>query len=87
MPEIDHLIKIMPADKAPGPDGFNGVFIKKCWLIIKEDIYRLFKDFYDSKVNLSPINNSFIVLVPKISNPITALDFRPISYLAAVSRC
>jgi hypothetical protein len=27
------------------------------------------------------------VLVPKISNPITALDFRPISYLAAVSRC
>jgi hypothetical protein len=87
VPEIDHLIKIMPADKAPRPDGFNGVFIKKCWLIIKEDIYRFFKDFYDSKVNLSPINNSFIVLVPKISNPITALDFRPISCLAAVSRC
>jgi len=28
--EIDNIIKRLPADKAPGPDGFNGVFIKKC---------------------------------------------------------
>jgi hypothetical protein len=27
--EVDNIIKRMPADKAPGPDGFNGVFIKK----------------------------------------------------------
>jgi hypothetical protein len=71
----------MPADKAPGPDGFNGVFIKKCWPIIKEDIYRLFMNFYDGRVNLAPINSSYIVLVPKISNPISASDFRPISLL------
>lgn len=79
--EIDHLIHIMPADKAPRPDGFNGVFIKKCWPIIKEDMYRLFKEFYDNNVSLSPINNSFIVLVPKINNPNTSSDFRPISLL------
>jgi hypothetical protein len=24
--EIDSIIKMMPIDKAPGPDGFNGVF-------------------------------------------------------------
>lgn len=29
--EIDNIVKMMPTDKAPGPDGFNGVFIKKCW--------------------------------------------------------
>lgn len=79
--EIDNIIRIMPADKAPGPDGFNGVFIKKCWPIIKEDIYRLFMNFYDGRVNLAPINSSYIVLVPKISNPISASDFRPISLL------
>ena len=28
--EIDSLISIIPADKAPGPDGFNGFFMKKC---------------------------------------------------------
>lgn len=28
--EIDDVVKHMPADKAPRPDGFNGCFIKKC---------------------------------------------------------
>jgi hypothetical protein len=36
--DINNVIKYMPSDKAPGPDGFNGVFLKKCWTIIKEDI-------------------------------------------------
>ena len=27
--EIDNVIKLMPSDKAPGPDGFNGLFLKK----------------------------------------------------------
>ena len=39
--EIDMVIKHIPVDKAPGPDGFNGMFLKKCWNIIKEDIYKL----------------------------------------------
>jgi retron-type reverse transcriptase len=54
---------------------------KKCWPIIKEDIYRLFSDFYENKVNLSAINSSHIVLVPKVSCPVSASDFRPISLL------
>ena len=28
--EIDEVIKEMSADRAPGPDGFNGSFIKSC---------------------------------------------------------
>ena len=28
--EKDDVIKFMPSDKAPGPDGFNGLFLKKC---------------------------------------------------------
>jgi hypothetical protein len=27
--EIDTMVKRIPSDKAPGPDGFNGLFIKK----------------------------------------------------------
>jgi hypothetical protein len=34
--EIDRLISDLPLDKAPGPDGFNGMFLKRCWPIIKE---------------------------------------------------
>jgi hypothetical protein len=37
MTEIDNIIKRWPTDKALGPDGFNGLFMKRCWPIIKED--------------------------------------------------
>ena len=35
MDEIDQVIKDIHSDRAPGPDGFNGLFLKKCWDIIK----------------------------------------------------
>ena len=28
--EMDKIVKHMPVDKAPGPDGFNGLFFKRC---------------------------------------------------------
>ena len=55
--------------------------MKKCWLIIKEDFYNLCNDFYEGNLELESINTSFITLVPKISNPESVNDFRPISLL------
>jgi hypothetical protein len=49
--EMDLIIKHMPADKASGPDGFNGLFLKKCWPIIA-------KDLNSSFISLIPKNNS-----------------------------
>jgi hypothetical protein len=43
--EIDLIVKSLPNDKAPGPDGFNNEFIKKCWSFIKEDFYDLCSAF------------------------------------------
>ena len=28
--EINTVLKELPTDRAPGPDGFNGLFVKKC---------------------------------------------------------
>ncbi len=79
--EIDSLISIIPAHKAPGPDGFNGYFMKKCWHIIAQDYYRLAAHFHAGCVDLEILNSSFITLVPKKSSPETVNDFRPISLM------
>jgi hypothetical protein len=79
--EIDSVVKHMPNDKAPGPNGFNDLFLKKCWQFIRGDFYSLCSDFYSGMVNLESINTSFITLVPKKNNPETVNDFRLISLL------
>jgi hypothetical protein len=79
--EIDKIVHDLPSDKAPGPDGFSGLFIKKCWPIIKYDFYRLCDEFWNGAVNLQIINDAFITLVPKNNSPEGPNDYRPISLL------
>lgn len=75
------VIKSIPSDHAPGPDGFNGLFIEKCWHIIKDDFLRLFSNFNIGNLNLSAINNSHIALIPKKDNLAGVDDYKPISLL------
>lgn len=79
--EIDKVIHEMPADKSPGPDGFNAAFLKFCWDIICEDFYKLIEDFHQGTVNLQSINYSYITLIPKTDSAATPSEFRPISLL------
>jgi hypothetical protein len=79
--EIDRVVRFMPSDKALGPDGFNGLFLNKCWPIIKNDFYSLCSEFYSGAADLESINTSFITLVPKKPQPETVNDFRLISLL------
>ena len=67
--EIDVVIAHMPSDKAPGPDGFNGHFLKVSWQIIKHDIYKLYMDFHSGNLNLESLNTWFITLIPQGGHP------------------
>ncbi|XP_073357829.1 uncharacterized protein [Aegilops tauschii subsp. strangulata] len=71
--EIDKVVKEMPNDKSPGPDGFNAAFTKHCWDIIAEDFYTLIQEFYNGTVNLQSINYSFVTLIPKSDDGCTQL--------------
>jgi len=79
--EIDDVVRNLPLDKSPGPDGFNNEFLKKCWPIVKHDFYNLCAAFHAESICLQSINGSFITLIPKVDSPIRVNDFRPISLL------
>ena len=79
--QIDAVARNLPNDKAPGPDGFNNEFIKRCWQFIKEDFYALCVAFQEGTANIQSINDSYITLIPKIDGAQQVGDFRPISSL------
>jgi hypothetical protein len=79
--EIDSIIKALPSDKSPSPDGLNTNFVKKCWHIISQDFYDLCNKFYQEEVCLKSINGSFTILISKKDNPQKVGDYRPISLL------
>jgi uncharacterized protein YceK len=78
--EIKRVIMEAPKEKAPDPDGFIGSFFSECWNIIKEDLFRAVQQFYIlNQQELHLLNQAFVVLVPKTSNPQKIGDYRPIS--------
>jgi hypothetical protein len=77
--EMDSVIKYMRVHRAPGPNGFSGIFLKKCWDIICDDFYQLAKYFHDGTTGLHNTSSSYITLVPKTAFPEKVNDYRPIS--------
>ena len=56
----------MPTDKAPGPDGFTGMFYRVAWPIIKPDILRAFHSLWSlDNRSFYLVNQSFMVLLRK----------------------
>jgi hypothetical protein len=83
--EIEAVIKEMPREKAPGPDGFIGSFYKICWTIIKEDLVQAIMYFYSHRTSkLSKINEANIVLLPKTQDASSLSDYRPTSLINSV---
>jgi hypothetical protein len=81
--EIATVVKEMPKERAPGPDGFIGMFYKKCWTVVKDDIVQAILSFYCHRIaRLNLINEANIVLVPQVASQV--LDFRPISQINSV---
>ncbi|KAM5583543.1 hypothetical protein ABKV19_003435 [Rosa sericea] len=65
--------------KAPGPDGFPGLFYHKYWRIVNDVVWETSKDFNAGRIRLHKLNKTHIVLIPKVPNPERTSHFRPIS--------
>ena len=72
------------SDKSPGSDGFNFKFIKHFWKELKPDFLTLIAEFYVNATFPKGGNSSFIALIPKLKDPQSISDFRPISLIGCV---
>jgi hypothetical protein len=85
--EVWETISELPADKAPGPDGFSGLFYKLAWPTIKADIMRAFNAFWARDFrSFSLVNEAHLILLRKKENPEEIKDYRPISLIHSFAK-
>ncbi|XP_058733800.1 uncharacterized protein LOC131605468 [Vicia villosa] len=76
--EVKEAVWSCDGNKSSGPDGFTLEFFKKFWEVIKEDILTFVQDFFERAKLIKACTSSFITLVPKVNNPQSLNEYRPI---------
>lgn len=85
--EIWDTVKDLPSDRAPGPDGFSGLFHKVAWPIIKQDIISAFNALWSLDArSFYLLNDTLKVPLRKNSAPTGLKDYRPISLMHSFSK-
>jgi hypothetical protein len=79
----DALFQIGPL-KAPRVDGFPTRFYQRNWGTIKTEVINAVKLFFLTGRMPSGVNDTAIVLIPKVDHPETMKEFRPISLCTVV---
>jgi hypothetical protein len=72
------LFQIFPT-KVPSPDGFPTHFFQRHYDICGTDVSRAVLDIVEGKESAQSINETILVLIPKVKNPTLLSQFRPIS--------
>ncbi|GKE23603.1 hypothetical protein Tco_1435115 [Tanacetum coccineum] len=79
--EIKAVVWDCGSQKALGVDDYSFIFFKKFWELLKHDIHMFVVNFLSTSKFPQGSNSAFIMLIPKVSNPLFIKDYRPISLI------
>lgn len=82
--ELYSALKGMGPTKAPGPDSFPAIFFQKFWHIVGKETSNFCLDILNNGATFGNLNQTDIVLIPKITNPSSIVNFRPISLCSVI---
>jgi len=77
--EVRQAIFCMGPNQAPGPDGLTAGFYQLHWDTLGPSVTLAVLEFLNGGEMPAMINNTTIVLIPKVKNPQEMKQFRPIS--------
>ncbi|XP_073066025.1 uncharacterized protein [Primulina eburnea] len=77
--EVKAAVMECDGTKAPGPDGFTLGFYQQNWETVKDDLIRVFDEFFQDGIVNAVTNETYICLIPKKNEARKVNDFRPIS--------
>ena len=79
MEEVVAAVNQMAPLKAPGPDGYTAGFYQKHWATLGPEVCEVVLHFFNFSVMDPAFNMTHVALIPKNNNPLSVLDYRPIS--------
>ena len=82
--EVKNVVWACGTDKAPGFNGYNFKFIREMLDVIKEEIYEFVLEFFVFGCTARHLNVTWVTLIPKVVNPTSIDDYRPISMVGAL---
>jgi hypothetical protein len=77
--EVEAALFQMGSNKAPGADGFTAGFFQKHWTLVKGKVVSAVLGFLNGGDMPEVINQTILVIIPKVANPQELSQFRPIS--------
>ncbi|PNX89210.1 hypothetical protein L195_g045327, partial [Trifolium pratense] len=77
--ECKNALFAMGPHKAPGEDGYPPIFFQQCWDTVGNSLFQYVNQVWSNPSLISFINNTLLVMIPKIDKPEYVYQFRPIA--------